>query len=259
MTLHESAKRFAAALGCPIYRPEEEWLTDFAKRRRDVFFLQIGAHDGKTDDKIYPMVRQYNWHGVLIEPVKYLFARLVDNYAGIKGITLENSALMETDGNAVFYYLRETKDPLPHWYDQLGSFSLDVILSHKHAIPNIEEYIVEDTIECLSFYTLIAKHNINNIDVILIDTEGYDLQILRNIDFTQYHPKLIIYEEKHLSAADKLNALQLLARNGYVVHPCGSNNVAVKSWSAYIPGQSFIAQLRMQRSISQYLVSGPKK
>jgi hypothetical protein len=144
-TIYSWAKRLCAAF-YPVYRPEEEWLADFAKRRRDVFFFQIGAHDGKTDDKLHLLVRERQWRGVLVEPVKYLFDRLVSNYAGTQGLSFENKALMAKDGSATLYFLRQTNDPLlPHWYDQLGSFNRDVVLSHKAAIPkSLSENIRRD-------------------------------------------------------------------------------------------------------------------
>lgn len=209
-----------------IYPPEERWLAELAKSQADIFFLQIGAHDGKTDDKLYPFARARSWKGVLIEPVPYLFDRLVANYASSTGMIFENKALMAKDGEALMYRLRETEDPLPPWYDQLCSFNRDVIMRHKKSIPNIEDYLIEERVECISFATLVARHRIDHIDLILIDTEGYDLEILKTIDFHRFHPKLVIYEQKHLSHAEKVAAVRLLERNAYAVHRSGANNIA---------------------------------
>jgi FkbM family methyltransferase len=235
-TIHSWAKRRRAALPywVPVDRPVGEWLADFAKRQRDVFFFQIGAHDGKTDDELHPLVRKYQWRGVLLEPVKHLFDRLVSNYAGTQGLSFENKALMAKDGSATFYFLRQTNDPhLPHWYDQLGSFNRDVVLSHKIAIPNIEDLVIEERVECVSFDTLVARYKVNRIDLILIDAEGYDLGVLRNIDFQRFRPKLIIYEWLNLSPEDRAEAIRLLKCNGYIVHQDGMNNVAIRSWMTH--------------------------
>lgn len=226
---YKLAKHLAGKLGYPVYRPEEEWLEDFANGRPDVFFLQIGANDGKTDDRLYQLVRGRGWRGVLLEPVKHLFDRLVSNYAGSQGLIFENSALGEKDGKAAFYHLRQTGDSIPHWYDQLGSFRREVVLSHGQAIPDIQNYLVEESVDCISFGSLVMRHNIERIDLILIDTEGYDLEILRTIDLDRFQPALIIYEQKHLSSADKARAVALLRGHGYKVYPCGPDNVAVQS------------------------------
>src|SRR5262249_49946378 len=154
-------------------------LSRFARIEPDVFFLQIGAHDGRTDDPLHGLIRKYHWKGVLIEPVPYLFDRLVYNYSGVAGLVFENKALADSDCRPIFYYLRESADHSPVWYDQLGSFYKEVILRHRGGLPDIGDYIVAAPVDCICFQTLVAAHRISRIDLILIDTEGYDLQILQ--------------------------------------------------------------------------------
>jgi len=135
---------------------EHPYLSDFARTTRDVFFVQIGAHDGKTDDELHDFICRHRWKGVLVEPVAYLFNRLISNYNGLPGLAFENKALAESDGRRTFYRLRQSDDAtLPSWYDQLGSFDKEVILGHKKYIPDIEKYIIEESVDCISFATLI--------------------------------------------------------------------------------------------------------
>ena len=125
--------------------------------------------------------------------------------------------------------LKKSGNPnLPEWYDQLGSLSKDVVLSHRHAIPNIDDLMVREEVKAITFDELIQRHHITTLDLILIDTEGYDLNILKMIDFSRFRPKLVIYEHKHLSADDKTTASSLLKSNGYAIHSAGENNAAVR-------------------------------
>ena len=225
----EAARQLLFRLGGTVYRNELEWLARVFNGRRGVVFLQIGANDGMSDDSIYPFVQANDWRGVLVEPVGHLFDRLVANYAGAEGLAFEKKALLEKDGKVTFYRLKETTDPMPGWYDQIGSLKLDVILSHRSSIPNIADYLVEEEVEGVCFTTLMASHGLKSVDLILIDTEGYDLNILRTIDFQRFRPELIIYEDKHLSIPDKARAAALLRSYGYVVHPIGANNAATLS------------------------------
>jgi FkbM family methyltransferase len=153
---------------------------------------------------------------VLVEPMPYLFNRLVANYAGVPGLAFERRAIAESGGRRMFYYLRQSEDTLPSWHDQLGSFHRDMIRKHKDHIPNIEDYIVEMLADCVSFQTLVKEHQMSSIDVVLIDTEGYDLQILKQIDFERFSPQLVMYEQKHLSAEDERAAETLLSGRDYV-------------------------------------------
>lgn len=208
-------------------RSEAEWLRRIFGSRIDVFFLQIGAHDGKTDDYIYPIAWSQGWHGVLVEPVPSLFKRLVENYAD-SDMRYENAALARQSGTMPFYRLRESDDPrLPKWYDQLGSFNKNVVFSHRESIPDFDRLFTVETVECITCDDLCRRHSVTKIDLILIDTEGYDLEILRTIDFHRLHPTLVIYEQKHLSNEDKSAAQGLLKSCGYKIYPIGSNNAAV--------------------------------
>ena len=225
---HPRAYRLARSVYSKLVATEYGYLSSFARAERDVFFVQIGAHDGKTDDKLHRFVREYRWKGVLIEPVAYLFDRLVRNYSGLAGLAFENKALADSEGRRTFYRLRQSDDALPSWYDQLGSFDKQIILRHKDHIPNIEDYIVAEPVDCISFGALVEAHRISRIDLILIDTEGYDLQILRQTDFSRFAPRLVIYEQKHLSASDKQRAKALLTERSYAVFNVGANDVATR-------------------------------
>jgi FkbM family methyltransferase len=226
---HPRAYRLARRTYSKLVATEYGYLSSFARAERDVFFLQIGAHDGKTNDKLHDFVRKYRWKGVLVEPVPYLFERLVRNYNGLPGLVFENKALADSDGPRTFYWLRQTVDALPNWYDQLGSFDQQIILGHKDRIPNIEDYIVSAAVDCMSFDTLIVAHKISHIDLILIDAEGYDFQILQQIDFSRFAPELVIYEHIHLSDDDKQRARALLTERGYVIFNGDMNDVATPS------------------------------
>jgi FkbM family methyltransferase len=229
--LRSAAKVYGLSNAFRAYfrRAEHDFLRDVAALNPDVFFLQIGAHDGKTDDHVHFFVRNHGWKGILVEPVGELFRRLLQNYEGITGLVFENAALAEEDGSRPFYRVRKSTDP--DWCSQLGSFRRDVVLSHKYVIPGIEHHVVEERVRCISLQSLMTRHRVSRLDVVVIDTEGYDLQILRQIDLARYRPQLVIYEQKHLSPTEKREAIQLLKRHGYRVHRIGVgwNNAATRN------------------------------
>ena len=63
--------------------------------------------------------------------------------------------------------------------------------------------------------TLLERHGISRIDLLVIDTEGHDFEILRALDFTRFRPVLLMFEHQHLSANDKAAAYALLETHGY--------------------------------------------
>ncbi len=192
------------------------FLEDVAKAKKDVFFIQIGAHDGVTADFLHDTVVNRRWKGILVEPVRELFDRLVENKKHVPGLVFENVAISSQDETRIFYAIDpRIKTHYPAWSDMLGSFNRDVILKSRSEIPDIENYIVEREVTCLSFSSLLAKHNVTHFDVLLIDVEGFDYEILKQVDFNRYKPCLVIFEYVHLSKEDLRAALGLMKTHGY--------------------------------------------
>lgn len=183
-------------------------------------FIQIGSNDGKRLDPLHDVLVRGRWRGVMVEPVPYVFKRLKANYGAYQHrFSLENVAIGELDGEQSFYHLREAGDyasqGLPFWYDQLGSFRKDVLLKHEELIPDICTRITETVVPCVRFETLCARHKLEQIDLLHMDTEGYDFTLLQTIDLEKYRPFVLIYEHFHLSDAEKRACRQLLAARGY--------------------------------------------
>jgi len=199
-----------------------------ARKQKNVFVLQVGANDGVTNDPIHQFVTRYKWKGLLLEPLPDIFEKLQHNYQNEDGIVLHNAALADRDGVMTFYRIKAGAD-VPEWCNGLGSFSRETVLSHKNRFPLIENHVVEQAVEALSFSTLVVKHGITAIDVIMIDAEGYDYEVLQQIDFQRFRPSLVIYEQIHLSDAVKRASIEMLNKAGYDVHNSYNMNfVAVR-------------------------------
>ena len=168
-----------------------------------LFFIQIGSNDATDGAPLHKFLRNEHWHGIMVEPVSYVFNRLRAKYGGSERLILENVAIAEVNGTKEFYYIEQSNDNIPVWYDQLGSFSLPIIMKHTDFIPDLEKRIRKTNIECITFQALCNRHSVKSIDLIHIDTEGFDYEILKLIDFKCYKPVLLIYEHKHLSKIDK--------------------------------------------------------
>ena len=69
----------------------------------------------------------------------------------------------------------------------------------------------------MKFSTLLAKATGRTIDVLKIDTEGYDLEILKSVDLSSLSPKLIFAEHANLSKQDKITMANILLDHDYRV------------------------------------------
>ena len=194
-------------------------LRAFADSYPEARFIEIGSNDGEQHDHLRPLILTSNWSGIMVEPVPYVFDRLRENYAGVEGLLFENVAIADEDGELPFFHLREANEDelrtLPHWYLGLGSFSRSAVLGHEKDIPDIKDRLVETRVRCLAFDSLCERHGWSRFDLLLIDTEGFDWEILKNIDLEAYRPRLVIYEHYHLSPDERTEALQHLRNHGY--------------------------------------------
>jgi FkbM family methyltransferase len=159
----------------------------------------------------------------MVEPVPYVFKKLANRYGKHPRVALENAAISSTSGQLPFYHLRQAlpDEEVWEWYHALGSFRKEVILSHKHLIADIEDRVVEIKVPGLTFDDICAKHGFSHLDLIQIDTEGYDFEIIKTINFDHWQPRMLIYEHHHLSPEDKRAANDLLRKNGYSMFEYG--------------------------------------
>jgi FkbM family methyltransferase len=211
-------------------RPIERIVDAFAGAHPRASFVQVGSNDGVKFDPICLQIRTRPWTGIMVEPVPYLFARLEVHYGGSRRLRLENSAIADHDGTRPFFFLAEAPgaDGLPDWYDALGSFHRDVVLSHRTHIPDIEDRLQVADVPCLTFESLCRKHGVEQIDLVHIDTEGYDYEVIKLIDLDRWRPAVLLYEHKHLSSDDRLACADHLERSGYAALSDDTDTLAVR-------------------------------
>jgi FkbM family methyltransferase len=192
-----------------------------------VFFVQVGSNDATHGDPLRRFILERSWSGIMIEPVRYVFDRLVENYAGREGLIFENVAVADANEAREFFYLGETDDDLPKWYDRIGSFSRDTLLKHRSRIPDIEDRIVRCEVPCRTLETLLDQHGVDHVDLIQVDAEGYDFEIIKLIDFKRFKPAVILYEHKHLDEGDRAACATHLESKGYVRSEIGPDTLCV--------------------------------
>jgi len=184
----------------------------YSLQKKDVFFVQIGACDGIQADPINKFINRDKWSGILVEPVKYLFDQLVLNYRHSKNLIFENVAIAEKDGAKDFYYIKNISDDRLSWKKMLGSFTPD------HIPLEGNEELVKEKISCFTLETLFKNHDVGKVDLLLIDTEGYDYEIIKLIKFDRIRPDILIYEWTHLNLKSNNDCLKYLRKKGYQLY-----------------------------------------
>lgn len=190
-------------------------IESFARKRKPVFFLQIGSSDGLIGDPLHKFIKKYKWRGILVEPVPYIFDQLQRNYANCQGLIFENVAIAENEEERDFWYPCQLERPVKEWYHQIGSFSREHVMAHSIAIPDLEKNLVREKVTCISLKSLLEKWNVESFDLLHVDVEGYDFEVIKQVDFSRFNPEIILYEDKHLQPADRAACMMLLRKEGY--------------------------------------------
>lgn len=184
--------------------------------KQDLVFLEIGANDGVTIDPLWPFVQRYGWRGIMVEPIPATFQKLATNYAAHPQVHLVNAAIGHSDGEQTIYAVKEHPGQVER-ANLYASFRKDVVLSQVRYVPNVENEIEELRVPCYTLSTLLDKTQIGNIDILQIDTEGFDAEILKMVDFVRLNPSLIQFEHTNLSKSEIDACARLLIERGYKV------------------------------------------
>lgn len=205
------------------------------------FFIQIGACDGKTFDPIFEYVNKCKWKGILVEPIPYHFENLKLNYKNNEGLIFENSAISNVSGITEMYTVNPNKSKnLPEWVIGISSLSNEknalsakywkdpISKSHRdkgYSYEELEKVIEKIKVNGITFNDLIDKYNVEKIDLLQIDTEGFDFEIIKQINFKNIRPKIINFEYKNIKYEDFYECYNYLKINNYITVSMGKQDL----------------------------------
>jgi FkbM family methyltransferase len=179
----------------------------------DFLFVQIGAYDGVSNDPLHDLVVRHGLSGILVEPQREAFERLQRNYAGCPQLEFVNAAIAWHDGETDLYRVRP-RPGLPAWAPQAASMnprSFGRILGTRPMADSLER----ERVRAIRLDTLLHRHGVEHLDLLQIDTEGFDYDVIKMIPFERLTPHIIQYEHKHLAASDQRACAFELIERGY--------------------------------------------
>lgn len=227
-----------------FYEPKpntlKEKLNEKMKGKQPFYFVQVGGNDGFANDPLFKFVKKYNLQGVILEPQKEVFNnRLKRTYRGTKGVALENLAVSDKSGMRKLYKIAVSNS---RWATGLATFDKEVLEGQVRGdrvqskarresaeLPsNLDDWITYEEVDCITIEDVLKKHNMQELDLLQIDTEGYDYEIIKTIDFSKLKPSFIAFEYVHLSQQEQEECKQLLRQNGYEITEFDNDILASK-------------------------------
>jgi FkbM family methyltransferase len=186
-------------------------------------FVQIGANDGVRFDGLYGYVTSHPCSGIVVEPLPDMFERLRTNYADYPRIVPVNKAVHATARSlSLFRVAPSAMQRYEGWASGIASFDRNHLLGLGIASADI----VEQSVDCLPLMELLEQTQMLDADLLQTDTEGYDSAVLEMIDFTRFTPRLIKFEHKSMSAAERQAHAERFNRYGYRTVAEGTDTIA---------------------------------
>ena len=143
---------------------------------------------------------------LLVEPVPHNISAINENLKEFKNIHLEPVAVASVRETKDFFFVKATSinKLKKHWASGIGSFNKNHLLNHRTKRFLIEEDDIDKIpIKTIKFQDLIEKYSITEIDKILIDIEGYEYEILKDMDLKKVRINSILFEYKHFDGYQK--------------------------------------------------------
>lgn len=228
-----------------IYKPRpgtiEVFLDKYSREHKPVTFLQVGANDGFINDPLHVFIKRDNWRGVLLEPQPDVFNDfLVKLHRKRPGIIAINAALDQNDGTRLLYKLSVSTE---RWANGLSSFNREFLVKQLQdgsmnknlrrqgiTLPeNKDDCIISDEVATISPATLLKKFDDGGLDLLAIDTEGFDYEILKMLDLDIISPEVIIYEESVFDDKTKKECRDYLQSHGYSCQSIRRDVLAIKN------------------------------
>jgi FkbM family methyltransferase len=173
------------------------------------FFVDVGAHDGKTINNTLYFETANNWKGINVEPIKDVYDQLVVNRP--KCINL-NCAIDEKEGQSEFIYNKgytEMISGLKNHYDPRHHNRLANENNHFGSTSHIIN------VDTNTLSNIFNKYGVKHVNYLSIDVEGAEFAVIKSIDFDNVFIDVIGFENNYNDTS--LPIVDYLQNKGYVI------------------------------------------
>ena len=179
----------------------DEKLISKIERKKNGFFLEVGAYNGISESISLRFEKELDWSGILIEPNPLHFKFLKKNRK--KNICLNYICLSENYLNKELYI--KNLNQMSYIVDKENNFHFNNYPKNK--IDILAKESISGNFELLkckvnTLKNIFFEKNIKKINLAIIDVEGSELELLAGIDFEEIYIEYFCIETYNF---EKLN------------------------------------------------------
>lgn len=185
--------------------------------------VEVGAHDGVATSSSLPLVAD-GWSAILVEPHPEVFERLLFVHGANPDAFCVRGACSDRPGRMPLHLGSGENSMLSSLTDRRG----DPVLSSTQAgaVVEVDVYLLADVLAARSWPSDYA--------VLLVDTEGHDLEVLRGAGLDRWRPRIVVTEDYPFDLDGLRAKHELLWSSGYgLFDRIGANSVWIDAsrWS----------------------------
>ncbi len=196
--------------------------------------IQIGLMDGISGDPLRPYLPSHKGNVILVEAVNYYCEKLNKLYSDKSNISICNALVSSEESENKFFYIdpniadeMDGNGPFNKWAHGQGSINKNTIIKwiYKNKfrgskyIKNINKYIdsiLETVIKSTTLDSICKTYQIKKIDLLIMDVQGAEYEVLKNLKSFDLKPRFIIYEDdSSLKKGERILLEKLLKTEGY--------------------------------------------
>lgn len=218
-----------------------EWeIHQKSKGQQSFTFLQIGANDGRINDPIFPFIFRDHWQGHRFEPLEVPFNQLSALHKRTPWVVPVKALLGTKSGTAPLYCLAFSSK---RWATGLSSLSREQLEAqiasgyvarrakkYRETLPEqVDHWIEAKEMPVYELNAWIMENAKGRLDLLQIDTEGYDHILLQALDIQRLDVAMICFEKLHIPEAEFLVCTSKLQAAGYRLVTTDCDVLAIRS------------------------------
>lgn len=209
---------------------EDFVLNELFKDQEAGFFIEIGCIDGQRFSNTL-VFEEKGWHGLCVEAhVDYIELLKKNRPNSI----VCHCAVGECNEDNVEFFANSR--------GALSTLDKTKEKEFKQRFPQYFSGFETQTVNKRRLDSLLEEFNINHVDILSIDVEGYEVNVLKGIAFDVYKPRVIVVESDDQQHEKQLD--HLLLKNGYYKSIRVVNNIF------------YLLEKEMEKAIKNKTISG---